>query len=490
MPIQCDYVGKGCPWEGTISDIEQHLQACSFAIPYQLKLRGREAKESSSCQKKCCPKNQVKPLGNEEKIASAFIESRVKKIGSKKQPICLNFSPPIGRSGITAEKRKSSIPQAMVASKYNSLGPPARLQRKDAQNHEQAVREVHLTTALQKLARLSEETSTLKHGEYFAFKMAGFNDLKQKNKTFHSECFYSCQRYKLRVLVDCNGCYQAKGTHLSVAIEIMKGCYDRELEWPFHGVVSLVLLNQLADDCHVEQMIGLKPQHYSAHVGSVAGIWRFIPHSELLVTGSPGSVQYLVNDTLYFRAKVDTVRLKPWLSVGKIDVAMNEMVREYRMMARLGKKTIKITHFSKLSTSAVSSFSIEPGYSAILALSPNNKHLCLSLSVSKRPFWHTLETPVATVQVELLNQLADNNHHSKCLETVTCNAETATVTYKSAEFVSMVTLSPPEGSRTQYLKNDCLFFRVSLSLSKTDDRPWLDTREKFTKLYTITTKKV
>ena len=42
-----------------------------------------------------------------------------------------------------------------------------------------------------------------------------------------------------------DGVENAQGTHLSLFVHIMKGEYDDLLNWPFHGSITLTVINQV-----------------------------------------------------------------------------------------------------------------------------------------------------------------------------------------------------------------------------------------------------
>ena len=123
--------------------------------------------------------------------------------------------------------------------------------------------------------------------------------------------------------VDANGYGIGKGTHVSCGICLMSGEYDDILEWPFHGEVTIELLNQLEDENHHKRIIGFNestPQNFKSQVigreraeRGGPGYQQFISHSQLDVNPSL-NCQYLKDDTLYFRVSVKvTSNTKPWL---------------------------------------------------------------------------------------------------------------------------------------------------------------------------------
>ena len=66
----------------------------------------------------------------------------------------------------------------------------------------------------------------------------------------------------------------------------------------------------------------------------------------------------------------------------------------------------------------------------------------------------------SVVQVELLNQLEDKNHYLKTME----SNEEGQIEFKP--FIHDFELSCGPVNNTQYLKNGCFYFRISLGFDK------------------------
>ena len=77
---------------------------------------------------------------------------------------------------------------------------------------------------------------------------------------------------------------------------------------------------------------------------------------------------------------------------------------------------------------------------------------------------------VGKVAITLLNQLRDSNHRTKILTTVT-NARVGDK-WGSQQFIRYSALAHDPVKNTQYLKDNTLYFRVSVEVS--DHKPWLD----------------
>ena len=108
-----------------------------------------------------------------------------------------------------------------------------------------------------------------------------------------------------------NGDVDSKGTHVSVYAAILDGEYDAGLKWPFVGKVTVTLLNQLQNVSHHTKVIPFNATS-DRHVGDAWGFHAFIPH--LALAHDPvKKTHHLMDDTLYFRVKVEVADRKPWL---------------------------------------------------------------------------------------------------------------------------------------------------------------------------------
>lgn len=89
-----------------------------------------------------------------------------------------------------------------------------------------------------------------------SFTINKVEQLRLSNKWWYSRPFFShVQGYKFGMFVFCNGVLDGKGTHISVFLYLVRGEFDDELDWPFHGNVTIQLLNQRADRQHYQKVI-------------------------------------------------------------------------------------------------------------------------------------------------------------------------------------------------------------------------------------------
>jgi len=102
-------------------------------------------------------------------------------------------------------------------------------------------------------------------------------------------------------------------------------------------------------------------------------------------------------------------------------------------------------------------------------------HVSVFLQVLNGPFDSYLLWPLTgTFEVELLNQLEDKNHHKELINFAddNCNVPGGSG-WGCPLFVRHSKLQLCSSSNTQYLKDDNLYFRISL-LSGIPSKPWLD----------------
>ena len=153
-----------------------------------------------------------------------------------------------------------------------------------------------------------------------AFRFIEYVKRKSCNASVFSPPIYSSPGgYKMCIKVVPNGDGKGKGSHVSVYAYLMRGENDDHLPWPFTGTIVMELLNQLADQKHHTMSTKLAEGSNKRAVGcdivnSGYGYPCYIPHSSLDYNAVT-ICQYLKDDCLYFRVKINSVVMpKPWLS--------------------------------------------------------------------------------------------------------------------------------------------------------------------------------
>ena len=116
------------------------------------------------------------------------------------------------------------------------------------------------------------------------------------------------------------------------------------------------------------------------------------------------------------------------------------------------------------------------GYKMRVAVYPNgcntghNSHVSVFVYIMHGTHDTDLNWPcVGTMQIELLNHLADHNHHKKMS---TFNEEKNAHFGSSLGFNEFIPHSELSCNHTQYLKDDTLYFRVTVEVD--DYKPWLE----------------
>ena len=160
--------------------------------------------------------------------------------------------------------------------------------------------------------RTLDRYRALKTNESVIVEVANFTAYKVSQLSVYSNSFYSHPGgYKMIIIVLPNGGGAGEGTHVSVYMKLLEGCYDNQLHWPFLGTVSFELLNQLEDNIHHKMDIRYKLSD-DGRVGNNYGCSKFISHTSLCPKLAINT-QYLLDDTLYFRVSVKVDSYKPWL---------------------------------------------------------------------------------------------------------------------------------------------------------------------------------
>ena len=138
-----------------------------------------------------------------------------------------------------------------------------------------------------------------------------FTKRKQSNNTFYSSPFHTYQHgYKICLTVYANGSSKGKGTHISVYVLLLASDNDDQLQWPFVGVVNVMLLNWREDKGHHKKTYSITKNHdlvrvVEGYIGKKHGYSQFISHSSLFYNSSTNT-EYLQDDCLRFRVNMVT----------------------------------------------------------------------------------------------------------------------------------------------------------------------------------------
>ena len=460
LSIECHNTARGCEWKGTIATLEEHAAICRFSLipcPRRCKDASKELimrKDLEEHLTKICPHRPDQCQHCGEKGMHSEIQAHT-KMCPKKKISCSNCKEPTSQEDMDAHV-KMDCRYTEIPCKFARIGCRERRARREMPSHE-GDDSLHLHMALNAIVELSGAVADLnaklqEQGERkstsLTFSMPEYRGKKDANEIFASPSFYA-NGYRLAIEVDVNG---YRGTYVSIFVSLLRGKYDARLRWPFIGKVRLMLLNQLEDTNHHTISMPV-----SAHSSESLGHLEFIHHSEL-VHNSVKNTQYLKDDTLYFRADVEVSNHKPWLQCKMLDSVLAESEAKFTFILSNYKRK-KLAN--KLFTSPF--FYTSPnGYKIAVRVYANGNSsgqgthvsVCAFICNEKyhvRPFF-------GEVKVALLNQLEDKNHYCK-------------VGRVFPKFITHSALAHDSVKNIQYLKNDALYFRVSVEVA--DHKPWL-----------------
>ena len=125
-----------------------------------------------------------------------------------------------------------------------------------------------------------------------------------KTVSLYSAPFYTDRfGYKLCLRVYLDGDGSGKGRYISFFLTIMKGEYDALLEWPFHYMVSMSLINQKGDS-NIMQSFKPNPNSASFHrpkseMNVASGCPKF---AALSVLDNP---EFIADDTAFFQCIIN-----------------------------------------------------------------------------------------------------------------------------------------------------------------------------------------
>ena len=210
----------------------------------------------------------------------------------------------------TLKDHETKCDFALLSCKYRGLGCKVKVTRSDKAVHEEDDK-LHLHMAIDAITQLKEERAKtlLKDRQSITFKVENYDKkMKNKDELFITHPFYtSSEGYRVGVEVG----FSDDDTHISTYFYVLSGDNDKKLSWPFIGRVTFTLLNQLENANHYNVTLSITTEDQML-VNDQLGFDHFIPRSE--ISHNPvKKMQYLMDDTLYFRVTVEVPDHKLWL---------------------------------------------------------------------------------------------------------------------------------------------------------------------------------
>ena len=294
----------------------------------------------------------------------------------------------------------------------------------------------------------------------FEFTMSSFQEMKRSGEEWCGPPFYTHPRgYKMCLNVDANGSNDGEGTHVSVFAILMQGEFDEHLKWPFQGIVVLQLCNQLEDKHHCGDIINFSETRNSKCISRVTsgemaesgwGIYTFISHNDLKFKQS-NNCQYLQNDCLHFRI----ITVESLSEPGMFPTERTMISFEQHKVN--GDSWYSLPFYTHLR-----------GYKMCLGVDANGHddgkgtHVSVWAYLMRGEFDDYLKRPFqGDVTVEMLNQLEDSNHTTETIEFGRVSKkERALGAWGYHSFIAHTELDYNPAKNCQYLKYDCLRFRI------------------------------
>ena len=327
--------------------------------------------------------------------------------------------------------------------------------------------------------------------------MSEFEKRQQNNDVWHSEPFYTHPHgYQLRLHVFANGWGPGKNTHVSVGVCLMQGDFDNHLSWPFTGDVSVMLLNQIDQQNSERRIIRIssetRPDNRVIVRESVPRArvkYRFLPHSRLEYN-SFENCQFLKDDCLHFRVtRVISNPLKRVITLEKNQLEVKEqcLAIESRVCATPFQVTMKDFEQRRANDDIwfSPSFYTHPrGYRMCLGVYANGyddreyvsyrycglTYVTVNICLMRGEWDNYLKWPFrGYITIQLLNQIKDKGHLEKTLDfndgipdEVAGRVTSGEIAegYGWPEFISHLSLDSEQTRNCQYLKYDCLQFRI------------------------------
>ena len=301
LMIRCRRRQLGCDWEGELGQLEEHLhpgaekrgKGCGYVIV--------------ECVYKCGDRFERRMIQDHELDACPRrpMEVQMSSLARKFE------------ASLRANKKKLNVViAANEVIKDENRATSAKFEAISAENELLTKRITELEKEQEKMARQIEEKHHNLERELdtrivpapvppFYFSISNYEHDRKVDYTWKSPPFYSHPGgYKMFCGVYPNGQGDAKGTHLSLFVYIMRGEYDDQLKWPFNGVVTIAMFNRRTNEWDNSKDFKLDdsvPNNDRRRVvdrlsGGGCGYPRWITSKEL-------AEKYLLEDIIRFKVK-------------------------------------------------------------------------------------------------------------------------------------------------------------------------------------------
>ena len=240
--------------------------------------------------------------------------------------------------------------------------------------------------------------------------MPEFSKHKVDSTNWYSEPFYTHPGgYKLCLSVDADGYKDGEGTHVGVYLNMLHGEFDDQLEWPFQGDYTILLLNQIEDHMHYEKTIFSfkRDRVITAELSGGWGIHKFISYRELSYSRDKNS-QYLRNDTLQFQVMLSAIDHSSSSNILPVQITMTDFE---------GRKNDSEDWWSEPFYTHPGGYNMQIRVNANGRYSSKDTYVSVYVWLLQGQYDNNLKWPFyGEITIKLLNQVEDRKHFEKTLE--------------------------------------------------------------------------
>ena len=481
VTVRCQYYDEGCEYVGEVRYLQNHIERCAIACPFDCGNFSRRAKMKEH-KNLHCPNRPIKCENCDYYNTFAIVTKKHYPICPQSPVDCPNHCPVEGL-------RRHQLEQHLNECSYQLLDCPkigcsVRLPRGEISKHALQQHNLILEETNQAVAitpPLVNVSPYLYNKVPIEFIIPNFHDMKETNAVWTSLPFCSHEMgYKIRLKMHLNGYGTARGSHISVFVFLMKGEYDSNLGWPFEGHLVLELLNWRADKGHTLSTIKFNKFYdpydrctscvtKSKCAPSGLGIFKFISHSSLLYNPE-ANTEYLQGDCLRLRVVDVAVYSIPLLSKTpswQDPHTATQSVCDFTLTEFTKRRQFDNEYYSP------PFYSHPHGYKLCLHVYANGHdkgqgtHVSISTILMRGEYDNNLQWPFeCNIVVELLNWKQNDQHYRG--NTICCNKPYFNRVFEkdysitelgSFKFISHSLLYNPETS-AEYIQDDCLRLRV------------------------------
>ena len=253
--LYCSNKESGCQWTGEVRELKSHLNV--GCVDY----RGKCGFVEIPCPYKCG--SSIQRLMMEDHKAQDCLKrpfscphcnynGTYDTINRDHWPKCKKFPlqcPNTCGSGVIQRrllKRHLSqdCPLQEVECEFSYAGCSSRVKRCKLNEHMEDNIQYHLQSLAKCTLQLHVHACNyLSSSREIVFQ--NFEQHRLENREWYSSPFYTgIGGYKMCLGIDANGYCRGPSRHLGVAVYMMRGEFDRLLQWPFRGVISVELVDQ------------------------------------------------------------------------------------------------------------------------------------------------------------------------------------------------------------------------------------------------------